>query len=122
MDEIVLASTKVVPSWKFSKNGNFSVKSVYKALTIDDAYFYYQKIWKRLIPAKIKNFLWLLANNAILTRDNMVRRKWTGDPSCLLCDEDEAVTHLFFQCSMAKAVWAIVAHCLGASNVPRNFN
>jgi len=23
---------------------------------------------------------------------------------------------------LAKAVWAIVAHCLGASNVPRNFN
>ena len=80
------------------------------------------KIWKGKIPAKIKIFLWLVANNAILTRDNMIRRKWPGDPSCLFCDRDESVSHLLFQCSMAKAVWGIVAFSLGATNVPRNFN
>ena len=37
-------------------------------------------------------------------------------------ESNESVSHLLFQCSLAKAVWAIVAHCLGASNVPRNFN
>ena len=38
------------------------------------------------------------------------------------CDSNESVSHLLFQCSMAKAVWAIVAYCLGASNVPRSFD
>jgi hypothetical protein len=52
----------------------------------------------------------------------MIRRKWKGDPSCYFCENEEFVTHLLFQCSMAKAVWAIVAHCIGASNIPGNFN
>jgi len=52
----------------------------------------------------------------------MIRCKWQGDSTCVFCDQDESVTHLLFQCSMARAVWAIVTHCLGASNVPRNFH
>ena len=91
-------------------------------MTINDAGPYIKKIWKEKIPAKLKLFLWLVANNAILARDNLCRRKWNGDPSCLFCDSNESVSHLLFQCSMAKAVWAIVAYCLGASNVPRSFD
>jgi hypothetical protein len=63
-----------------------------------------------------------VANNAILTRDNLIRRKWTSDSSCLFCDQNESISHLLFQCSMAKAEWGIVAFSLGATNVPRNFN
>jgi hypothetical protein len=84
--------------------------------------FIIRKIWKGNIPAKIKIFLWLVANNAILTKDNMIRRKWKGDPSYYFCEKEESVTHLLFQCSMAKAIWAIVAHCIGASNIPGSFN
>jgi len=72
--------------WNLGKKEKFTVKSVYKALTKNDAGPYFWKIWKEKIPAKIKIFLWLVANNAILTKDNMFRRKWTGDPSCLSCD------------------------------------
>ena len=32
----------------------------------------------------------------------------------------ESVSHLFFQCSTAKAVWAIVAKCIGANDVPKS--
>jgi len=100
------------------KERKFTVKSVYKALTKNDASPYFWKIWKGKIPAKIKIFLWLVAINAILTRDNMIRRKWTGDPSCLFCDQNESISDLLFQCSMAKVVWGIVAFSLGAKNVP----
>jgi hypothetical protein len=58
-------------------------------------------------------------NNAILTKDNMIKQNWQGDPSCYFCDQAETVNHLLFQCSVAKAVWAIIAVSLGANNVPR---
>jgi hypothetical protein len=46
--------------WKFGSNGCFTVKSVYKALTISDAGPNHKKIWKAKILAKIKIFLWLV--------------------------------------------------------------
>jgi len=81
VERITLTNEEDVVIWKFDKKGCFSVKSVYKFLTTNDADIYYKKIWKGKIPAKIKIFLWLVANNALLTRDNMTKRKWTGDPS-----------------------------------------
>jgi hypothetical protein len=63
-----------------------------------------------------------MENNAILTKDNMLRRKWKGNPDCYFCDKDESVNHLFFTCSMAKVVWACIAQCLGANNIPHNLN
>jgi hypothetical protein len=45
--------------------------------------------------AKIKIFLWLVVNNAILTKDNMIKRKWQGDPKCYLCALDETVSSAF---------------------------
>lgn len=82
--------------WNIGNKGRFMVKSVYDA------------------------FLWLLANDAILTRDNLRKRKWQGDPSCVFCDSLETVSHLFFQCPVAKIIWVVVAKCFGASNVPIN--
>jgi hypothetical protein len=107
-------------SWIFEKSGRFSVKSVYNGLTKNDSGLYHKKIWKGKIPPKIKFFMWLLTNDAILTRDNLVKRKWVGDPSCLFCDSAESVDHLFFQCPVAKVIWSIVAKCFGATNIPCN--
>ena len=76
--------------WNLGKNERFTVKSVYKSLTKNDVGPYFWKIWKEKILAKIKIFLCLMANNAILTRDNLIRRKWTGGPSCLFCDQNES--------------------------------
>ena len=106
--------------WKFGNKSSFTVKSVYNALSTNDVGPYHKKIWKGKIPAKIKIFLWLVMNNAILTKDNLIRRKWAGNPTCHFCDKEESISHLLFQCSTAKAVWAVVAYALGADNVPRN--
>lgn len=94
--------------WKFWSKGHFTVKSAYNALTANDAGPFHKKIWNGKILAKIKIFLWLIMTNAILTKDNLIRRKWLGSPTCYFCDEDESVSHLLFQCSSAKAVWAII--------------
>jgi hypothetical protein len=47
-------------------------------------------------PLKIKVFMWPLYKNAILTKDNMLKRNWQGDQHCKFCDKDENIIHLFF--------------------------
>jgi hypothetical protein len=45
-----------------------------------------------------------MANNKILTRDNLAKRRIMEDGSCLFCDEKETVHHLFFECCVAKQI------------------
>ena len=74
---------------------------------------------KPKIPYKIKIFMWLVENNAILTKNNLIWRHWVGDPICQFCTAHETIDHLFFQCPVAKVTWGIVAHCLGATDIPQ---
>jgi hypothetical protein len=108
-------------SWKLENIGKFSVKSTYNALTSSDGGPHFKYIWKVKIPPKIKIFLWLVANDVILTKDNMVKQNWKGEPSCYFCRQPETVNHLLFTCSIAKVVWATVATCLGANDIPSSF-
>jgi hypothetical protein len=118
MSKISLKDCNDVVCWKFGKKGLFTVKTMYDCLTTNDSGPYHKKIWKSRIPGKIKIFLWLVVNNAILTKDNMIKRNWQGDPKCYFYALDETVSHLLFQCNMAKAVWATFATCVGATDIP----
>lgn len=93
-----------VAVWRLEKSGKFSVKSVYNALSASEAGSYHKLIWKGRVPARIKIFLWLVINDAILTRDNLMKRRWKGEPTCCFCDLNESVSHLLFECSVAKSI------------------
>jgi hypothetical protein len=95
---------------------------VYDHLTKDvtGKNFQHMHIWKAKTPYKIKIISWLMENNAVLTKDNIIKRKWKGNPTCLFCDQAESLEHLFFQCTIAKCVWGMVGACLGATNVPNS--
>jgi hypothetical protein len=58
-------------------------------------------------------FLWLWANNKILTRDNLAKRQHLDDPTCVFCAENVPCDHLFFECVVAREVWRIVAPLTG---------
>jgi len=103
---------------KWSQKGGFSVKSTYDSS--DDNGDSFSRIWKAKLPYKIKIFLWLIEQGAILTKDNTVRRRWPGNPSCCFCDNMESINHLFFTCPTAKVVWSIVAKSIGAINIPNS--
>jgi len=107
-------------SWKGGKNGKFSTKSVYDMLTSGETGLSFKSIWKAKIPHRIKLFLWLLENQVVLTKDNLLKRNWQGDPSCYFCTSNENIDHLFFLCPVAKVIWGTVALCLGANNIPEN--
>jgi len=106
--------------WKWCSKKTFTTKSVYDHLSEEGNTNTFSHIWKTRIPYKIKIFTWLLEKGDVLTKDNMVKRKWTGDPSCVFCDQVETINHLFFQCPVAKCVWALVGQCIGATDIPRN--
>jgi hypothetical protein len=36
----------------------------------------YKTIWKAKIPEKVKIFMWLVFQRAIITKENMIRRNW----------------------------------------------
>lgn len=75
----------------------FFVKSIYYHLTRSEEVKNYKHIWKAKILEKIKVFLWLLENQAILTKDNMVNIKWNGDPGCYFWNKEETPDHLMFE-------------------------
>lgn len=80
------------------------------------------KIWKAKIPLKVKIFLWLVEQNAILTKDNLIKWKWKGSKTYAFCTENETVNHLFFDCPTAKYVRSLLAYALGADCRPSSMN
>lgn len=95
---------------------------MYEHLTREEEGSSHSKIWKSNIPYKIKIFLWLLEKDTTLTKDNMIKRKWVGNPTCRFCDMAETANHLFFQCPTARVILGIVAWCLGTNTIPNTVN
>jgi hypothetical protein len=46
-----------------------------------------KNICKAKLPLKIKLFMWLIQQGAILTKDNLVKIKWQGDTRRHFCPE-----------------------------------
>jgi hypothetical protein len=67
-----------------------------------------QDIWQIKIPMKIKIFIWYLKKGVVLTKDNLLRRHWTGDKHCCFCHLPETINHLFFDCVYAKFLWRAI--------------
>lgn len=56
----------------------------------------------------------LLEQNALLTRNIMMKRRCNGDSPCIFGTQEESVNHLFFRCPVGK-VWGFVAIAIGAN-------
>jgi hypothetical protein len=117
---VVLNSEKDHVTWKQSACRKFSVKTVYD-LTREDDGPDFKRIWKAKLPAKIKTFMWLVEQRAILTKDNMLKRNWYGNPGCYFCESPETMDHLFFESPVAKVVWGVLAICLQQSTRPVSY-
>jgi hypothetical protein len=85
LNEVTLLGEDDLVILKWTTNKKFSVKSIYEHLTKDDKGPNYKRIWKAKIPEKIKIFMWLVEQKAIMTKDNLLGRKWQDSPGCYLC-------------------------------------
>ena len=94
--------------WNLTANGSFSVKSMYADYMNGHTIFLRKYLWKLRIPLKINFFLWFLNRRVLLTKDNLIKRRWTGCKKCVFCDTDESVEHLFISCFFVKNIWRLV--------------
>jgi hypothetical protein len=74
----------------------FNVNSMYTTLIIDTRVRSHMGMWRMKIPLRIKIFMWYLKHGVVLTKDNLVRRNWSGNKLCVLCSHHESIQHLFF--------------------------
>ena len=95
--------------WKLHRNGSFSVRSMYKHL-INNNISVSQDIWRTQLPLKIKIFLWYFKKGVLLTKDNLSRRNWRGDKTCVFCSTTETIQRLFFLLFLCQVLVASVPY------------
>jgi hypothetical protein len=91
--------------WQIKRDGIFSTQSLYREMMKKERISGKEVFWKAKLPLKIKVFLWYLRRGVILTKDNLIKRRWKGDPRCSFCGLQESIQHLFFECRVARFVW-----------------
>jgi hypothetical protein len=94
--------------WKLTKNGLFSIKSMYLDMINSGSIPRSVHIWKVKVHLRIKVFMWFVHKQVILTKDNLAKCNWTGSRRCSFCDHDGSIKHLFLDCPMAKILWRSV--------------
>jgi hypothetical protein len=62
-----------------------------------------------MCPPRVQVYLWLVSHNKLLTRDNPEKRQTVLDKTCLLCNENETVEHLFFSCDILRIMWTKIS-------------
>jgi hypothetical protein len=96
--------------WQYPTSGRYSVQTLYAIINDRGIWqIFTPVVWKLSVSSRLHIFLWLLANNKVLTRDNLSKRKNVDDKSCLFCTENESITHLFYECCVATNMWKEVA-------------
>jgi hypothetical protein len=121
MHTVSIGEEEDVPVWEFHSSGTYSVSSFYAVINNRGVVpIHTPAVWRLHVPPRLQVFLWLFANNKILTRDNLAKRRLVSDMSCMFCSELESCHHLFFDCFVAKLVWPVISEILGVS-VGTNF-
>jgi zinc-binding in reverse transcriptase len=65
----------------------------------------FRSVWALKISLKNKLFFWMVLHNKILTKDNLSKRGWTRNNSCMFCTTQKIVDHLFFHCPFILNFW-----------------
>jgi hypothetical protein len=94
--------------WSFKYDGQFTISSMYQVLLDSKIVPHNSYLWKIKLPLKFNVFLWLLYREAILIKDNLVKRNWHGNEMCSFCGNKETIQHLFFDFELFKFVWRVV--------------
>jgi zinc-binding in reverse transcriptase len=97
--------------WMWESAGYYSIKSMYNFLCFGGVKTNLPtSVWALKIPLKNKLFLWMVLHNKILTKDNLIKRGWSGDTSCAFCTFKESVDHIFFNCTFITEFWDKITH------------
>jgi hypothetical protein len=91
-------------------SGLLTVKNVYNAISStiwsQRCTGWRKNLWHWSLPLKLKLFIWLAANDKILTWDILLHRGWMGPNMCFLChNNSETISHIFLDCPFTKSIW-----------------
>lgn len=75
--------------------------------------------WSKLIPQKVKCFIWRAVLERILMGDTLTHRGIiVSHPSCHLCETDfESTNHLLVECNFTKTVFQWISRWCGFQNI-----
>ncbi|WMV07057.1 hypothetical protein MTR67_000442 [Solanum verrucosum] len=67
-------------------------------------------------------FTWLVAREAVLTQDNLMKRRRQLCSRCFFCEiETETTNHLFLHCRVTEKLWQVFLNLRGISwSMPRH--
>ncbi|KAK9169574.1 hypothetical protein Syun_001714 [Stephania yunnanensis] len=92
--------------WSHSDSGKFSTYSAYTSLThmpwsVGNAGW--KMIWKCAVPERVRTFLWLAFNDALLTNEVRHRRHMIDFDGCDQCGGDsESLNHILRECPQSN--------------------
>ena len=103
--------------WKETKDGIFSVKSLYSILdSRRGVQFPINIIWNPCVPTKVGFFAWEAFWGKVLTLDQLKKRGQCLANRCFLCcEEEESIDHILIQCSKARVLWELLFTLFGVS-------
>ncbi|RVW23454.1 putative ribonuclease H protein [Vitis vinifera] len=103
--------------WKETKDGIFSVKSLYSILdSRRGVQFPINIIWNPCVPTKVDFFAWEAFWGKVLSLDQLKKRGWCLANRCFLCcEEEESIDHILIQCSKARVLWELLFALFGVS-------
>jgi hypothetical protein len=119
-DQDTILAIQNIPRWRVNQQdrwiwlktytGEFSVKSTFReACQVDqgiEVNAVMKKIWQTQLHQRLKMLLWRIAASVLPTSDSLIRflpNLEISSPFCNVCDE--SIIHLFWECSLARAIW-----------------
>ena len=91
------------------------MSSFYQSLTgIGDPTFPWKWVWVSRVPSEVCFFGWAATRGAILTIDNLRRRRMIVTEWCYMCKKNaETSDHLLIHCDFATELWNFVLSIFG---------
>jgi len=77
-------------------------------------------VWQNRAPPRIQFFAWLLVQEKIQCKTNLLLKNIVDDARCELCNQgDETCDHIIFTCPAAADVWSALGVNTGGCSVAR---
>lgn len=103
---IVLTNETDALIWQYNASRTYTTSCLYAIINyMGVTPVFIPAVWKLVVPPGIHIFLWLVAYNKVMTRDNLLKRNMQKTLNCVFCSEHESVQHLFCECVVALQVW-----------------
>ncbi|CAA0834018.1 Unknown protein, partial [Striga hermonthica] len=95
--------------WGWSSDGRFTTKSAYEALFGThnaNTRRIWKEVWSWTGPQRIRQFMWLIVKERLLTNGERFRRHLAESAACELCGSaQETILHCLRDCPHAEQTW-----------------